>query len=184
MVKNSARRGERLAAREHDALEHPVASFERDDALLAHRDAVALERARGRRRRSLTAVGAQHEIAAPGGQLQRESGRRARPFRRSRSADRELPSRRSTGQWNTLRPYSSRMPSISGRLSHDAGGDQQLARRDDLLAVVERHLEASVSARTRVGHGDVAQFDGVVPLQLAGGRCARNSSGGMPSRVR
>ena len=37
--------------------------------------------------------------------------------RRWRSADRALPSRRSTGQWNTLCPYSSLNPSISGTLS-------------------------------------------------------------------
>ena len=109
-------------------------------------------------------VGAQHEIAAPAGQLERQSRARARRGRRSPAADRALPSRRSTDSGTRSCRTARGSPGISGRLSTTPVAMSSL--RDVMRrAVGERDVEARVAALGRRDL-DVAQLDGVVLPQL------------------
>ena len=108
---------QRVAVFEDHALEHPVGALESRDPVLPNVDAVALQTRESLRIDLGRPVGAQHEVARSMPSVRGTARVRGCRGRKSQSAGPALPSRRSTGQWNTLRPYSSLNPFISGTLS-------------------------------------------------------------------
>ena len=143
---------ERLARRKDDTFQ-PGVPFQADDAIVTDANAVAIESRAIVRAELGRAVGAEHQVAAPGGQLERETEPTVAAAVDRQRLVAQLPSV-AVRTMEHAAAVQLAEPGTLGEVVDHSGGNQELARVV-LSTVLERDVEGPVAAFGR-DHAPVA----------------------------